>query len=132
MWPWVLKSPTQGPLEDPYGLKYRIFQENIQIAKLITDIIVQSCKLLNAINSNITTNNSMPSVVSPVPSSISKLNGLILDLYDFKDDLHEKLLNSMFYSNATLAYYDKHFGDDNNTDDTYDESLEFLDKFIEE
>ena len=74
----------------------------------------------------------MPSVVSPVPSSISKLNGLILDLYDFKDDLHEKLLNSMFYSNATLAYYDKHFGDDNNTDDTYDESLEFLDKFIEE
>ena len=44
---------------------------------------------------------SPPSVVSPVPSSIAKCNELI-NLFNFKSDLHEDLLlNSTFYSNTT-------------------------------
>ena len=44
----------------------------------------------------------MPSIVSTIPSSMAKLSGLMMDIYDFKDNFQKKLLNSTFHSDTTL------------------------------
>ena len=64
----------------------------------------------------------MSTRITAVPSSIAKFNEIMMDLFDFKSDLHgEKLLNSMFYSDNMAEDNDEYSNEYFSNDD--DESI---------